>query len=321
MSNEKKLILLLILVCANAFMAQAQQPNEPTLEPGQRTLLNQFEAGNETEYQLGAGDHINLDVAGRPELTGAHLLGPDGKITLPFAGEISLNGLTREDAAQAISKSLAPYYQNLSITVSVTDYLSNKVTVLGSVEHPGSVQFEGTPTLLDAVSRAGYVGITGAPKTLPEVAVIYRGDNQSVTVKLAEMMANGDTQANLRLRKNDVVYIPAPRQRFVSVMGAVQHPGAISLDAGDSLGLILSEAGGPTMEASKTKMLLMDATTGRQRQVSLEDVMNTSRSRELHLHAGDIVYVPRSRMAKVGYVLEQFNPVFAAAGISGFIVR
>jgi polysaccharide export outer membrane protein len=317
----QKTLKLLLVCCALALAARAQQGNEPKLEPGQRNLLAQFEAPEQTEYELGAGDRIYLDVAGRPELTGAHLLGPDGKITLPFAGEIVLNGLTREQAALAIEKALSSDYQNLAVTVRVTDYLSNRVTVLGSVEHPGTILFESTPTLLDAVSRAGYLGIPGGPKNLPETCVIYRGENQSVTVKLAEMMANGDTQANLRLKKNDVLFIPAPRQKFVSVMGAVAHPGAISLAAGDSLSLILGEAGGPTPDASKTKILVVDSTTGRQRQVTLEEVLNPSRSMELHLHADDIVYVPRSRMAKTGYVLQQFNPVVSAAGISGFIVH
>jgi polysaccharide export outer membrane protein len=315
------LTMLLMLASALAPSTRAQQAQAPKLEPGQHNQLAQFEAAQEAEYILGIGDHIYLDVDGRAELSGAHVLGPDGKITLPIVGEISLDGLTRENAAAAIANALQPYYRNISVTVRVTDYQSNKVTVLGSVEHPGSILFESTPTLLDAVSRAGYLGLAGGPRNMPETAIIYRGESQSVTVKLAELMANGDPLANLRLKKNDVIYLPAPKQKFVSVMGAVVHPGAISLDSGDSLAMILGEAGGPLQEASKTNMVVVDATTGRQRKVTMDDVLNPSRSAELHLHSGDIVYVPRSNMAKVGFVLDKFNPLFSAAGLSGFILH
>ena len=63
--------------------------------------------------------------------------------------------LTRPAAAKAIIDALSSDYTNLTVTVNIEKYGSNRVTVLGNVQHPGVLYFDTTPTLLDAVSRGG----------------------------------------------------------------------------------------------------------------------------------------------------------------------
>ncbi len=64
--------------------------------------LRKFEPGPDEEYQLGKGDEITVNFAGRPEMQAKLVVGPDGRITLPLAGDIMLAGLTRPEAAKAI---------------------------------------------------------------------------------------------------------------------------------------------------------------------------------------------------------------------------
>ncbi len=64
-----------------------------------------------------------------------------------------LSGQTRGEAARAIEAALSSYYSNLSAEVSVTKYTANRVLLLGAVSHPGMITFDGTPTLLEALSR------------------------------------------------------------------------------------------------------------------------------------------------------------------------
>ena len=47
------------------------------------------------------------------------------------------------------------YYANLSAQVTVTKYTANRILVLGDVTTPGMVTFDGTPTLLEALTRSG----------------------------------------------------------------------------------------------------------------------------------------------------------------------
>jgi polysaccharide export outer membrane protein len=135
----------------------ASEPANPTLKVSPEKALLAFEPPVNEEYTLGAGDDISIDFAGRPELSVAskQTVGPDGRITLPLAGPIHIADLTREQASKAVTDALAAYYTNLSVTVRVDKYSSNRVRVVGYVQHPGEVTFEGTPTLLDAIGKAG----------------------------------------------------------------------------------------------------------------------------------------------------------------------
>ncbi|MDM8569372.1 polysaccharide biosynthesis/export family protein, partial [Thiotrichales bacterium HSG1] len=145
---------------------------------------------NDKEYHLGTGDNINIDVWGYQELSGKHIVGPDGKITLPLVGPIKLTNLSREQAAKIISNKLSRYYLDLSVAVRVNEYASNRVLVLGRVSKPGEVQFNmTTPNLLEAISLAGGFsdasGLQGEAHSLPATrCAIFRGQDKIVWIDL-----------------------------------------------------------------------------------------------------------------------------------------
>ncbi|HTF70461.1 MAG TPA: polysaccharide biosynthesis/export family protein [Edaphobacter sp.] len=81
-------------------------------------------------YVLDDGDELTVNVWGRPELTGKQVIGPDGQISLPLAGQITLAGKTREEARGAIAAALSRYYENLAVTVTVDRYTSFRIMIL-----------------------------------------------------------------------------------------------------------------------------------------------------------------------------------------------
>ena len=188
---------------------------EPTLKENPLEMLRKFEPASDEEYQLGKGDEITVNFAGRPEMQAKLIVGPDGRITLPLAGDIMLAGLTRPEAAKAIDSALANFYTNLSVQVTVTKYTANRVLLLGAVDHPGMLAFDGTPTLLEVLARGGVEagpnksGTTPDVNQIPERCAIYRGSDQVVWVELRAMMESGNALADLRLRRDDVVYVPS----------------------------------------------------------------------------------------------------------------
>ncbi len=159
---------------APASSTESGTPN-PQLKPNPLEEMRKFEPAADEEYRLGKGDEITVDFAGRTDLLAKLVVGPDGRITLPLAGEIMLSGLTRSEAAKAIEGGLAPYYSNLAAQVTVTKYTANRVMVLGAVEHPGPMLFDGVPTLLEAITRGGLP--TAGPEKRPQIpdqCAIYR---------------------------------------------------------------------------------------------------------------------------------------------------
>ena len=158
---------------------QAQQPPDPQLKPNPMEALRKFEPAADEEYRLGRGDEITIYFSGRPELQAKLVVGPDGRITLPVAGEVMVANLTREEAARKVEEVLSAYYSNLSAMITVTKYTANRVLVLGAVDHPGPVTFDGSPTLLEAITRGGLptVALTNArrfPTSAPFIAAAAR---------------------------------------------------------------------------------------------------------------------------------------------------
>lgn len=275
--------------------------------------LRQFEPAVETDYHLGEGDEIELSVWGRPELSGKYIVGPDGKITLPYAGTLKVAGLTRNEAAAAAQEMWKPLYDSVVATVTVTQYDSNRIFVLGRVSAPGVLKFDYQPTLLEAVTRAGGlpIGGIGAEKAALTRCMIFRGRDQLVWVDLKSLLNGSDLRLNIRLQRNDVLYIPDSDDQLIYVLGEVEHPGAVRLTPDMTFLDALAQAGGPTRDAVTSRMRLVRHSAGTEREIALTDLTTPSKNPNVALNEGDIVYVPRSGMSKIGYLLEQLSPAMS----------
>jgi polysaccharide export outer membrane protein len=294
-------------------------PQVPSLKMSPIATLRMFEPAADEEYTLGAGDEISIGYPGRPELAAKSTIGPDGRITLPLAGPMVVANLTREAAAQKITSAMLAYYTNIAATVEVVRYGSNHVTLLGNVKTPGSINFEQTPTLLEVLSRGGIE--TRPDGSLPDQCVIYRGD-LVLWVDLQELLITGSPLADLRLRRNDLIFVPAVT-RTVTVVGQVQHPGQITLRHDSTLTSILGEAGGVTDAAgSDPEFEIVHRSNGSKTQyIRLKDVLKPNGGMEISFYPGDVIYVPKSGVAKVGFVLQQVAPFLTLGSLAAVAVH
>lgn len=321
-TSKSRLVLSIAFACglACALHARGQQspatiaPDsgaDPQLKPNPLEALRKFEPSADEEYRLGRGDEITVDMSGRPELEAKLIVGPDGRISLPLAGEVRVAGLTRHESAKALESALSAYYSNLAVQITVTKYTANRVLVLGAVEHPGSFTFEDTPTLLGALTRGGL------PKTgpnnvadIPEQCAIYRGSDQVMWVQLKSLIESGNPLADLRLRRDDVIYVPNMTEHFLSVLGEVQHPGPVQLTHASTLASVLASAGGFTEKAGmKPRIQIVDPATGKSRVLSMNDLLNPAKTLEISLKPGQIIFVPRSGWYQATYFLERVAPL------------
>jgi polysaccharide export outer membrane protein len=281
--------------------------------------LRKFEPSVDEEYTLGAGDEISIQYPGRPDLSSKDVIGPDGRVTLPLAGPLKLSDLTREAAGQKIVEALSPYYTKLTATVRVEKYSSNYITLLGDVKNPGMVIFDQPPTLLGLLSRGGMVPSTEG--TFPEQCVVYRGD-QVYWVKLHDMLAASSPMADLRLRRNDVVFVPALATKTVTVLGRVQHPGQIVLKRDSTVVTVLGEAGGLLDAAGKNpEILVVHRVSGEKNQfVHFRDMLRPESGNEVPLYPGDIVFVPQSGWNKASVVIQNVTPFLTMATFAAIAI-
>lgn len=282
-------------------------PQKESMEPATLEFLSRFEAEVDGVYRLGEGDEMVVDVWDRPELSGKHLIGPDGKITVPLAGSVRIAGYSRDDAARLIAETLAHYYFDLAVTVRVEQYVANRVVVLGRVSNPGVVRFETMPTLLEALARAGGLPILDKQQLLTRCAVI-RGRDRIAWVDLKALLTGVDPSLNLRLRSQDMIYVPDSDDTPVYVLGEVKKPGAYRLTPEMSLLDALSQAGGPTEDAVPGALRLIRPGKGENRELRLDGFLKPDLQYNVVLEEGDVLYIPRRGLAEVGYVVQKLNP-------------
>jgi polysaccharide export outer membrane protein len=323
---------LLLSVGANTVLGQEVTPGDsqssgPQLKLSPTNALQKFEPAANEEYTLGPGDEISLDFPGRPELGGKKVVGPDGRITLSLVGPLNVADKNRGEVAKLVINALSPYYKDLTVTVNVDKYGSNRVIILGSVKNPGVLYFDGTPTLLDVIAKGGLLGNTGTGTAsgvssgasqrdgIPERCAIYRGNDQVVWVDLRQMLQSGNSMADLRLRRNDVVFVPAQQEVFVSVLGSVMHAGAVPLNADSTLASVLALSGG-LAEGAGANIQVIQPSTGRTSTIPFKSLLTLTGADEVKLHAGDVVYVPQSGFYKSTYVIQRLSGFASLAAIA-----
>ncbi len=314
---------LLLSVNANMVLGQTSTAGDPLttspqLKVSPMKALQNFEPAENEEYALGPGDEISLDFPGRPELSGKKVVGPDGRITLSLVGPLNVADKNRNEVAKLVVDALARYYKDLTVTVNIDKYGSNRIVIIGSVQHPGVLYFDNTPTLLDVIARGGLLasaagnGPSNAAAAvrdgIPERCAIYRGNDQVVWIDLKQLLQTGNSMADLRLRRNDIVFVPAQQEVFVSVLGSVMHAGAIALTPESTLASVLAEAGG-LAEGAAANIQVIQPSTGKTVTIPFKSLLTLKGTDEVKLHAGDVVFVPQSGFFKSTYVIQRLSPV------------
>jgi polysaccharide biosynthesis/export protein len=262
-------------------------------------------------YIIGSGDVVTVTVWGHPELSGKRVIGPDGQIQLPFVGSFRVAGLDADDASSKLTSALREDYLNTAVSITVDSYNSNQIVVLGHVARPGILIFPGDPTLLEALARAG-AGPKGDEGGMPIRCAIVRGRDRIMWVDLRPLVKGTDLSLNIPLQRNDLVFVPDPDDAMVYVMGQVKNPGPYPLTANMSFLEALSRAGGPNDNAAQGKIVLARPSKNTEQVVDLaSDIKNSGVNYQLE--PGDIVYVPKSGLATVGYVLQQLSPLTTMA--------
>jgi len=286
-------------------------------------IIRMHETNLAQEYLMGPGDLIRIDVWNRQKLSGEHIVGPYGGITLPMHGDFKIGELNRFAAAKAITDIYLKYYDDPIVTVKILKYLNNKVYVLGRVSNPGVIHFSGGGTLLEALSMSG--GLPTRDKTIfLSKCYIIRGKDQIIWIDLLQLLQKANIKLNIRLANNDIIYIPESTDAAVFVMGEVNNPGSYQIQtSGLSLLDALNLAGGPTEDANINNVRMI---RGMQEQegvkiVDLDKMLAKGDfSQNYLLKDDDILYIPRKGMAKFNYYLRQIDP-FLRTFITGTVVH
>lgn len=246
-------------------------------------------AGREDDYRLGADDRIQVSVNGDPKLTQQLTIGPDGRVSFPLLGDVTLGGLTVREARENVTELLArDYLVDPKVDLQITEYKSRWVMVTGEVGKPGRVPLRGGATLKDALADAGGMTMMAGDE------IIISRDAPSGAGKIqdpVDRQAFERAEANPALTTGDIVNVPS--RPYVYVQGEVRLPNKVPLERGMTLMKALSTVGGLTEWASEKGVQIMsEGSTGKKRLFNLKDI-RAMRVPDPPLQGGDVVYVKR----------------------------
>ncbi len=160
-------------------------------------------------YRVQIGDTLSVRLYQTPELNEDVTVRPDGRITTTLAQSVRAAGLTPDEVAFSLKQSYNLELKDPQITVGVKEYAPVRVYVAGEVFSPGELTTPGPPpSLLQAISRAGGVRVTGDTQGM---LIVRRGaDNRPLVyaAHYADAVSGRDPGADVMLRPYDVVIVP-----------------------------------------------------------------------------------------------------------------
>ena len=149
--------LLAAAVLALVLVACASRPAQMGVElppPDTTTSSGAYEGA--TDYRVGSQDLLQISVFGVDDLTHQARVNSNGMINVPLIGGVMAGGRTVPELERELATRYADgYLQNPQVSVFVTEYTSQRVTVEGSVKNPGIYPLTGRTTLLQTVAMAG----------------------------------------------------------------------------------------------------------------------------------------------------------------------
>ncbi len=160
-------------------------------------------------YRIGSADLLRITVYQEEDLGRKVRVSPEGIITFPLIGRMSVLGLSVAGAEEAMTKRLKKFLINPQVSIFIEDYGNKTIYVLGEVKKPGSYPLptEAPLTVLEAITLAG--GFTEYAK-VDRTRIIRKGKKgkQTIDIEISAIMKRGDKSKDLQLKPNDVVYIP-----------------------------------------------------------------------------------------------------------------
>ena len=161
-------------------------------------------------YKLQPGDRINIKIYPEDDYIkgGETQISPDGNITLPLIGKVSVQGKALLEVQQELVKIIdADYLVNPEVAIEVMQYREQSFTVMGQVKKPGRFAFPPGATrftLLQAISLAG--GFSEVAN-IKKIRVIRQAEGKNKILKAnAEDIISGK-ESDIALEAEDVINV------------------------------------------------------------------------------------------------------------------
>jgi polysaccharide export outer membrane protein len=282
------------------------------------SLMEEVGKANLPALTLHPGDLVAVSVYDAPELTRTIRVDPDGTIRLPLLAEgVKAAGLMPAELEGELVKALKSEQILIDpvVKITVVEYHSRPISVMGAVRRPVTFQADSVVTLLEALSRAeGFTDDAGA-----EILVTQNDTVRHIAVKA--LLSGSDPALNLRLTGNEEVRVPVAGKIFV--VGNIRKPGGFAVrDPADQTVLKMVAFSEGLMPFSQKIAYVVRRREGESPQeipIELAKIMER-KSPDVTLEIGDILYVPDNKTRRSTMSILDRVAGFGSNTASGLVI-
>jgi polysaccharide export outer membrane protein len=242
---------------------------------------------------IGPKDVIEVAVLEDKTINSRVTVAEDGTIVLTHLGRLQVAGLTAAQLEARLKSVLeAEFLAKATVSVTVVEFASKPISVVGAVVRPGRISASGNTTLIQAITQAGGL----APGHGKELYILRTGSNglsEQLAVPIDELMVQGNPDLNVPLAPNDLINVPIDTPITVYLLGEVMRPGKAQFRSSQTPTLLqaIADAGGPTDRASR-RVVITRTVDGKQERivVNYRDILSGRRD-DVILQDNDTVFV------------------------------
>ena len=160
-------------------------------------------------YRIQSGDKLGVKFLYHPELNEPSVIvRPDGFITLSMIDEVMARGLTIVDLKAAIEKAYSESLLNPIVTISLIEYVTQRVYVGGQVAKPGSYELRDGNTLMQAIILAGGFTRDANRKMVLHARPDGAGKLKMTKFNVMQMLSDPKAAQEALLQAGDYVFVP-----------------------------------------------------------------------------------------------------------------
>jgi len=204
-----------------------------------------------SDYVVGAGDELSVQLYGSQNRTVRLIVGRDGVVSFPELGPINVAGQRFSSVKSSIESRVERQLIGVRASVSMGDTRSIRIFVLGEARNPGTYTISSLATITSALYAAGGIKPIGSMRRieLKRQGVLVR------SLDLYDLLIRGDTTDGDKLQQGDVVFVPAVGST-VSAAGELHRPAIYEIKNESTIADLVNLAGGLTPQADPVKAML-----------------------------------------------------------------
>jgi polysaccharide biosynthesis/export protein len=249
-------------------------------------------SGSARDLMIGAGDLLEISLYGMPDFKTDVRVSSGGEISLPMLGNVSVRGLSVEQAATLIEHNLSQkgIFNDPHITVFVKEYATQGISVLGEVQKPGIYPLLGERKLYDAISAAG-----GTTPKAGRYAMVTRRNDPQHPLQVPLLTGADSMRNNVSVEPGDTIVVS--KAGVVYVVGDVRQPGGFVMENGNDITVLqaiaLAQGIGPNAALNGAKLVRKTPEGPKEVPLALKKIL-AAKAPDPQLQADDIVFVPDS---------------------------